>query len=120
TSRTYDVFVPPTYDASQKLRVVFVLHADTGISLRPYFPIEQASGGKAIIVYPHGMDNGAWDLSAASDNADYTFMQSLRGSIEDNYCVDKDRVFGFGYSQGAFLANMMACYRGASIFNAIS
>jgi polyhydroxybutyrate depolymerase len=118
TKRTYDLFVPSSYDGTKGLAVVFVLHADTGITLRPYLNIEQVSAGKAIVVYPYGQPG--WDLSAMAVNPDVAFMEKLRTSLEESYCIDTDRVFGFGYSQGGFLANMIACYRGPSVFKAIA
>jgi polyhydroxybutyrate depolymerase len=116
--RVYDVFVPPGYDPATAIPVVVVLHADAPVSLRSYLPIEAASAGKAIIVYPYGY--GAWDLSAPDDNYDYPFIEGLRAEIEERLCVDKERVFAFGYSNGGFLANMLACYRGPSLFRAIA
>ena len=117
-NRTYDLFVPPGADGTTPLALVFVLHADLSVSLRPYFPIESASAGKAIVVYPYGLDG--WDLSAPDDNVDYPFLQALKDSLLASSCVAKDRVFAFGYSQGGFLANMIGCYRGSSFFRAIS
>lgn len=116
--RTYDVYVPKGYDVDREMAVVVVLHADTAISLRSYFPIEAAANEQAIVVYPYGF--GAWDLSAPDSNYDYPFIEGLRAALEESFCVDKQRVFGFGYSNGGFLANMLACYRGADLFRAIA
>jgi polyhydroxybutyrate depolymerase len=118
SSRKYDLFVPPGATATAPLSLVFVLHADTSVSLRPYFPIEAASAGHAIVVYPYGLDG--WDLSAPDDNVDFPFITALKDSLESSLCIDKSRVFAYGYSQGGFFAHMLACYRGPDLFRAIS
>jgi polyhydroxybutyrate depolymerase len=119
-TRTYDIFVPPTYDPNKPIPIVVMLHGDIAVSLRPYVPMEQATNGKAIVVYPYGAGGGGWDLSAPQNNYDYPFMEALRASLESNYCADKKRVFSYGVSNGAFFANMVACWRGTKIFNGIA
>jgi polyhydroxybutyrate depolymerase len=59
------------------------------------------------------------DLSAASGNIDYPFIQKLYDSLAASYCIDKDKVFGFGYSQGGFIVELMACF-GPRVFTAIT
>jgi polyhydroxybutyrate depolymerase len=108
TTYNYDLFVPPTYDPSTPISVVFVFHADVAASLRPFFPIENASGGNAIVVYPYSP--GGWDLGPSATNTDQAFIQALAASLEASYCIAPARRFGYGYSNGAFFINLMACF----------
>jgi polyhydroxybutyrate depolymerase len=116
-TRTYDLFVPEAA-STESLPLVFVFHGDGGISLRPFLGLEQAAAGRAIVVYPRGF--GGFDLSAPDRNPDFTFVERLRDALVQRLCVDPARVYAFGYSNGAFFSNLVACYRGPSIFRAIA
>lgn len=116
-TRRYDLFVPEAAK-TEALPVVFVFHGDGGGTLRPWFPIEQVSEGRAIVVYPYGFS--AWNLEKEAGNADYAFIEALRASIAGGYCVDRDRFFAFGLSNGAFFVNMLGCYRGPTLFRGIA
>ena len=117
-TRTYDLFVPPAAKTAL-VPIVFVFHADNGASLRPDLPLENASAGQAIFVYPYGRGN-AWDLGAPATNGDYPFVEQLKAELHSLLCVDEKRTFAYGFSNGAFFVNMLACYRGPSLFRAIA
>lgn len=60
------------------------------------------------VVYPHGEgDPVRWDASAASD--DVRFTRDLLDTVEAELCVDTDRVFVVGLSNGAMMASRLAC-----------
>jgi polyhydroxybutyrate depolymerase len=117
TTRTYDLFVPEAV-STESLPIVFVFHGDGGLSLRPFLGLEQAAAGRAVVVYPHGF--GGFDLSAPDRNQDFTFVERLRDALLKRLCADPGRIYAFGYSNGAFFSNMVACYRGPSLFRAIA
>jgi polyhydroxybutyrate depolymerase len=117
TVRTYDLFVPEAAK-TESLPLVFVFHGDGGMSLRPWLGLEQSAAGRAVVVYPHGF--GGFDLSAPQDNKDFTFVERLRDALVKRLCIDTARVFAFGYSNGAFFSNMLACYRGPALLRGIA
>lgn len=116
-TRTYDLFVPE--DAAATLPVVFVFHADDGHTLRTALGLEAVTGNKAIVVYPYGNDN-SWNLSKPAGNDDYAFVDALKSAVVLSQCADATRTFAFGFSNGGYFVNQMACYRGTGVFRAIA
>lgn len=92
------------------LPLVFVAHGDGGDG--PGFerasPFERASGKGAVVVYPSGL-RATWDIETAADNADHALLEAIAARSVRELNVDAHRVFGTGYSSGAFLMNFMAC-----------
>lgn len=120
-TRSYVLFVPKPYDGSKKYPLVLSLHGEPGSGAGQHnaFPFEQASGADAIVAFPDGT-SGAWDLvTAPASNADMTFLKELVDEIASKYNVDKTRAFATGYSNGAFMANQMAC-RFAGLFKGVA
>lgn len=117
--RTYDWFVPDAHDGRHPIPVVFVYHGGggTGASIRASFKLEEATGGKALMVYPDAVGTAKeWDLERGGEsNADMIFFDTILSTISDSYCVDSNRVFVAGVSNGAFFANQLGCIRGGSI-----
>lgn len=118
-TRSYDLWVPPGASATAKLPLVFVFHADDGLSLRGPLGLEQVTGNGAIVVYPRG-NGGAWNLDQPSGNDDYAFVAALKAAIVRDQCADASRTFAFGFSQGAVFANLYACFGPADTFRAIA
>lgn len=118
-TRSYDLWVPPGADASASLPLVFVFHADDGVSLRAPLGLEQVTGKNAIIVYPRG-NGGAWNLDQPSGNDDYAFVAALKAAIVRDQCADASRTYAFGFSQGAVFANLYACFGPSDTFRAIA
>ena len=112
-TRTYELFVPD--GAASALPLVFVFHGSggTGKDQRASsYNLEAEAKGKAIFVYPDGM-NRQWDLDRkADDNADIQFFDALVESISSKLCVDRARIFATGYSMGAYFTNQLGCRRG--------
>jgi polyhydroxybutyrate depolymerase len=98
---------------------VFVYHdkGGRGADVRASFKLEDAIGGKAIVVYPDALEpDKAWDLERGPEtNADVLFFEQLLDTIADNYCIDTKRVFVAGVSNGAYFANQLGCFRGGRI-----
>ena len=118
--RSYIRFVPPAYDPQKGVSLVLGLHGAGGTSAkaRTTFDLEQASAGKAIILYPQALPSpdpkfdgsNRWDPIKDSD--DYTFFDAIIKDTEESYCIDRDREFATGFSLGARMTSMLGCYRG--------
>ncbi len=109
--RGYTLVVPKNYDAAKKYPLVLELHGNggDGSSFHEGYPMEQASKDEAILAYPTAI-NSDWDLfDLPADNRDMRFMQVLVDALAAKYSIDKARVFGDGYSNGAFFLNELAC-----------
>jgi polyhydroxybutyrate depolymerase len=114
----YTIAVPKNYAATKKYPLIVVIHGDggDGASMRNYHPLDSETGSDAIVVYPTG--NGhTWDQGTPFDsNPDQQYVEALINAMKVKYSID--RVFGVGWSSGAFLVNILACRR-AGIFKAI-
>lgn len=114
-TRSYGVRVPMTYDPAVSYPVVMVFHGDGGTqdNMYAYVKYQVASGDEAILVYPSG-ENMTWDLyTSAASNKDIAFLEALVPDLAARYTIDQTKIFGFGYSNGAYFVNQVACRRSA-------
>lgn len=118
-TRTFLRFVPPSYDPKTPLAVVYGLHGSGGTAekARASYDLEAEAKGKAIFVYPQGLPydpnfpgDNRWNPAPNSD--DFAFLDELQADLESIACVDRDRVFVAGFSNGARMTSMLGCYRG--------
>lgn len=80
---------------------------------------ELAAGGQLIAVHPDGRagvellgtTGRGWD-TGPDDRRDVVFVRALLDRIEGERCVDRRRIFATGFSNGAFLANLLGCQLG--------
>jgi polyhydroxybutyrate depolymerase len=110
--RRYTLFVPST-TADSALPLVFVLHGHggDGARARRAFGLETLANGKALFAYPDAV--GGWDLDTeTSSNRDVALFDEILARAAITYCVDTRRVFVTGFSNGAYMANQLACKRG--------
>jgi polyhydroxybutyrate depolymerase len=72
-----------------------------------------ASARGAIVVYPEGV-GGTWQAGVCCNDAgedidDVGFTAALLDVLEATFCVDVDRVYATGLSNGGFMAHHLAC-----------
>lgn len=136
-TRSYDVTLPLTCDASNLVPFVIILHGDTdtGASMYgPAFPIETAAaaaGDTAIFLYPNGLNNNqngsAWDIyddpgaypyttPSPTGNKDVDFFDALLAYFQSSSCADPQKVFVTGFSNGGYMANQLARWRSSVIY----
>jgi len=115
--RSYALFIGSKYDGKTALPVVFSFHGDggNGAGMRKTFDLETPAAGGAIFVYPDG-PNQTWDLETPpAMNLDYQFFDVMVKELETKYCVDKSKIFTFGFSRGGFFVNQLGCFRGDTV-----
>lgn len=115
--RTFLRFVPATYDPDEPMSLVFGFHGAGGTSARARstFDLEANAGGSAIFIYPQALPDAAGDNRWAADDEegpDFAFVDELLRRTEANYCIDRDRVFATGFSNGARFTANLGCWRG--------
>lgn len=113
-ARSYVLAVPVAYDANVAYPLVLVLHGDggDGASMRALHTFDAVSAEHAIVAYPSGR-NATWNHSLDVDgNPEMRFLRELVAALRLKYNVDAARVFGTGYSSGAFMINQVACRTG--------
>ena len=116
-SRSYTLVVPASYSPSLSQPLIYVLHGHggSGAQARSSFDVEGAAGGKGLFLYPDAL-GGGWDLdSETGKNRDVAFFDAMLAQVTSDYCVDLHRVFVAGFSNGAYMANQLACRRGERV-----
>lgn len=123
-SRQYALHVPAGY-TGQPSALVFSMHG----YLSNYTEQQTLTGFSALadrenflVVYPNGAGSPmlAWN---AGDCCEYTettrddvgFIAALIDEVGRRACVDLDRVYATGYSNGGFLSHRLACELGSRI-----
>jgi poly(3-hydroxybutyrate) depolymerase len=115
-TRTYVVSIP-SVQPGKAHPLVFTFHGagDTGDNFRKWSGFESANAGRAIMVYPDGLDN-VWPNTNGRDVA---FFDALLARLQQTACVDSARVFGTGFSYGGYMSNTLGCAR-AGVVRAIA
>jgi polyhydroxybutyrate depolymerase len=120
-ARTFVMVAPKDVAPSKAYPLVFVFHGDggNGASMRGWMKLDDLTGADAIVVYPDGKD-ATWDLyTPAASNEDNAFVDAMVTAVKAKYSVDDAKIFGSGYSSGAFFINQIACRR-SGFFRAIA
>jgi polyhydroxybutyrate depolymerase len=102
------VYVPASYDADVAHAIVIGFHGGggNGEGFRAGSGAIEAEMDGAIFVYPSGPD-GVWNAEVYDGNFDF-----LRATLEvlfEDYCVDTEAVFAFGFSWGGWAVTQLAC-----------
>lgn len=110
--RTYRVNIPRDYDFTSPQPLVLGFHGrgSDGAEFQNYTGLPTLP---AITVFPDGIaEDGkrAWQGAPyASEADDVRFVADLLDSIESEYCIDLDRVFATGKSNGGGMVSVLAC-----------
>jgi polyhydroxybutyrate depolymerase len=121
--RHYVLHVPPAYDGSKSLPLVFILHGGgaTGKSMVKMTGMSDLADQDGFLVaYPDGTiptndpdGKRAWNsgVMAAANNVlpnDVAFLRSLALTIEGELHADSSQVFVAGFSNGASMSQRVA------------
>ena len=115
TERSYLLHIPPGYDGSTRLPVIFLFHGvgDHAESLLRATGMDQLADEEgAIVVAPEGSGTvPAWHYRPESGEpaSDVTFAHELLDRVKDTTCVDDRRVYATGFSNGSTLVLALAC-----------
>lgn len=117
--RSVKVHVPASYDPTARTPIVINLHgyASDGADQARVSKMIALSDAKGFIaVHPEGHDSPrGWNAgvccgsAATSGTNDTQWISSVIDELETKVCVDSDRVFATGLSNGAFMAQRLAC-----------
>jgi len=117
TERTFNIVIPNAHDGETPISVVLAFH---GWSLNAAV-MAQMSGLSAtaavhgfVVAYPQGVGH-SWNAGSCCGTAfeqqmdDVAFVRALVDNIGENLCVDLDRVYATGFSNGGMLSHRLAC-----------
>jgi polyhydroxybutyrate depolymerase len=111
-SRTYELYVPASYDGSKPVPLVLVFHGSnsSGSTIERWSGFDDLADQAGFIVcYPDGL-NGLWNAAdgATRDSADDVgFIRSLIETLSNAYRIDPARVFATGMSIGGALCQRL-------------
>jgi polyhydroxybutyrate depolymerase len=119
--RTYDLLVPASYDGATATPFVLNFHGYLIGNPAQQAMFSQmdmfAEDAGVIVAYPAGV-NASWNAGACCGDGmsmnidDVGFVRALVEHISGMLCVDPDRVFATGMSNGGFLSHRLACEAG--------
>lgn len=125
-SRQYLVHVPESYDGSAAVPLVLDIHGLTSNARQQAL----LSGWRAkadeagfIVVHPDGL-GGSWNggaLCCGSSQRDEVddegFMRAIVAELQRDACIDAQRVYATGLSNGGAMSHLLGC-RAADVFAA--
>lgn len=119
-TRSYTVRTPASYTADQRYPLIIVLDGMDGSPSRAELE-SGLSALPALTVYPeallgrHGLT--AWQGAPYSPEGvnDVQFIDDMLTALAKDYCIDTDRTYIVGMSNGAGLATMVTCDLGERI-----
>jgi polyhydroxybutyrate depolymerase len=114
TERTYILHIPARYNGEEALPLVLNLHGfgsnATQQARYSGFP-ERADEEGFVLITPQGTGGrpfwNAFDIPTLPD--DVALMSNLVDVIQQDLCIDGDRVYATGISNGAAMSSRLAC-----------
>jgi polyhydroxybutyrate depolymerase len=123
--REYEVHVPPGYAGTAAVPLMLTIHGahNTPSMVRSWSRMNAVADEHGFIVaYPAGVDcwNSGFTLPGCTvADDDVGFLTNVVADIERHACIDPKRVYAAGISNGAMMAQRLACER-ADIFAAVA
>ena len=119
-TRTYQVHTPSDYDSSIRHPVILSFDGidGSGAQMESYSGLDALP---AIIVYPDSLVSKqkftAWQGAPYSrdDLDDVAFVQKVIADLPSQYCMDTERIFAVGMSNGGSFATIVGCKLGDQI-----
>ncbi len=115
TQRQYVVHVPPGYDGRTPLPVVYLFHGlgSSAVEVAAYsgFP-SAADEHDFILVVPQATGSpSTWDVLTppTTPGSDAAFWLEITRTLGDDFCVDVDRQYATGMSNGSAVVFALAC-----------
>ncbi|TRM67175.1 carbohydrate esterase family 1 protein [Schizophyllum amplum] len=116
--RQYLIHLPNDYDVDTAYPVVLSFHGANGNSAgqedasQLSYDRQRLADRRIIAVYPQGV-KGAWESApyaeADAHDSDIRFVSTILDELEDNLCLDRNRVYSSGFSNGGGFNNLLAC-----------
>ena len=112
TQRTALVHVPGDTQPGQALPLVLALHGygSSGPRMEPYSGFSSVADRYGFLVVYPSSSGRYWNSTAAPGQAnDVRFLAELIDQLEQTMCVDPQRVFAAGVSNGGSMVALAAC-----------
>ena len=116
--REYSIYVPPSYDGSISVPLLFNFHGGAGDIIGHLYTSDMrpiADTANFIAVYPQALGDPNDDYSAnwmhkdPTDHDDVFFIETLIETISSQYTIDQKRIYVCGYSLGGEFTYDLLC-----------
>lgn len=110
--RTYRLHVPAGYSTTTPLALVFNFHGlgSNAFEQEVYSGLVPLSDREGfLLVSPQGVSN-SWLIAPGVD--DVAFTRQVASALAGEFCIDTNRVYSTGMSNGAFMSSTLACLAG--------
>ena len=115
--RSFLLHFPQDYDKNKAHGLIFSFHGRSGSAAgqENLCKLSEPEKNKNMLVaYPEGIDK-QWQGDPAAMSDDVTFTLDMINSLSEQYCIDPDKIYATGQSNGGgFAANILACHPVAS------
>jgi poly(3-hydroxybutyrate) depolymerase len=123
--RRYILNVPTNYDNNKPYRLIITWHHRDGndklIYDWQYYGLLPLANNTAIFVAPNGQKNGAPCTATSSgdsscgwpntNDSDLALADAVVAQLEQNFCIDTNRIYANGWSYGGSMSFRTACSR---------
>jgi len=119
--REYILNVPTNYNKTQPYKLIIAYHElhgnDDEMYRNSYYHLLPLSDISVIFVAPNGQKSGANCNTASGcgwpnpNDSDILLADAIVAQIEENFCIDTDRIFATGWSYGGSMSYETACER---------
>jgi len=125
--RSYNVFVPDVHDGESPIPLVMMMHGFGSNPTEQAFFSQMNSTAMAnglAVAYPAGL-NDSWNGggccgdSLENDIDDVGFIRAATEHVASTLCIDRQRIFASGMSNGGFMSYRLAC-EASDLFAAIA
>jgi polyhydroxybutyrate depolymerase len=112
SGRALRVYTPRGWDGARPLPLVFAFHGwgGTATSFQSWMQLEEFVGD-AVVVYPEAV-RGYWDIRGERDLA---LFDAAVSALAQSTCIDRARVFAFGFSHGGHFVHYLGCERSSAL-----
>lgn len=116
--RSYDMFVPKPYDANKPHALIFTYHGVGGTANTNQLKLDTfstANDGFSINVAPQGWATAEWNeihFVPFNLEASLVVFDQVLAKLAAEYCIDLNRVFATGHSNGGQMSFHLGCMRG--------
>jgi polyhydroxybutyrate depolymerase len=115
TDREYLLSIPDGYDPSKPAPLLLDFHGlGSNMQQQALYSSLDAKGGARgyVVITPNGQGDvlRRWSLRpTAPANPDVAFVQAMLEATNRSLCIDRNRVFSTGISNGAMFSTLLAC-----------
>lgn len=108
--RTYVLSVPPGYDGTSSVPLIFDFYGrqgDAEVQVADFELDDQATAAGMLVVTPQAAPDR--DMSKNAWSTDIGLVTDILASLEQKWCIDSKAIYTAGFSDGGVFAAYLAC-----------